>query len=64
MIENRLFYISVYTFSISDWKNKKKIILDSLPDFKKYKLEKSKNSGHGDNNHYTCLLYTSDAADD
>ena len=22
-------------------------------DFKKYKLEKSKNSGHGDNNHYT-----------
>ena len=53
MIENRLFYTSVYTFSISDWKNKKKIILDSLPDYKKYKLEKSKNSGHGDNNHYT-----------
>ena len=53
MIENRLFYLSFYTFSIPDWKNKKKIILDSLPDFKKYKLEKSKNSGHGDNNHYT-----------
>ena len=38
MIENQ-FSIPFYIFSIEDWKNKKKIILDSLPDFTKYKLE-------------------------
>lgn len=47
------FGIPFYIYSIADWEEKKKIILDSLPDFKKYKLEKSKNSGHGDKNHYT-----------
>ena len=52
MIENQ-FSIPFYIFSVEDWKNKKKIILDSLPDFTKYKLEKSKSSGHGDKNHYT-----------
>ena len=52
-MEDIKFGIPFYTYSISDWETKKEIILNSLPDFKNYKLEKSKNSGHGDKNHYT-----------
>ena len=63
-MEDIKFGIPFYTYSIPDWETKKEVILNSLPDFKKYKLEKSKSSGHGDKNHYTdyfdnCLLYTS-----
>jgi hypothetical protein len=52
-MEDIKFGIPFYTYSIPDWETKKKIILNSLPNFKQYKLEKSKTSGHGDKNHYT-----------
>jgi hypothetical protein len=52
MIDNQ-FSVPFHLYSVDDWINNKKIILDSLPDFKNYKLKKSKNSAHGDKNHYS-----------
>ena len=52
-MEDIKFGIPLYTYSIPNWETKKEVILNCLPDFKKYKLEKSKSSGHGDKNHYT-----------
>lgn len=50
---NTRFEVPFYIYSISEWSDKKKLIVDSLPNFKEYKLEKEKSSGHGDKNHYT-----------
>lgn len=47
------FGIPFYISRVPNWEEQKEIIINSLPNFKKYKLEKSKNSGHGDKNHYT-----------
>ena len=52
MIDNQ-FSVPFHTYSIDDWETNKKKILDSLPDFKDYELKKSKNSAHGDKNHYS-----------
>ena len=47
------FAIPFFKFSLDDWTQKKKIILDVLPDYKNYKLEKSNERGFGDVNHYS-----------
>lgn len=48
------FAIPFFKYSLNDWEEKKKIILNSLPDYKKFKLEKNDvRHGNADVNHYS-----------